>query len=58
MHCKDTVQKIRNKFSLKKELRSLNPSFHTHVSVNHLYIPKIGLPILPQENMWTDPVNI
>jgi hypothetical protein len=35
----------------EKELRS-------HVSVNDLYIPRIGLPILLQENMWTDPGNI
>jgi hypothetical protein len=26
--------------------------------VSDLYIPAIGLPILPQENMWTDPRNI
>ncbi len=28
---------------------------HIHVSVSGLYIPTIGLPILLQENMWTDP---
>jgi hypothetical protein len=27
------------------------PNFHIHVSVSDLYIPKIGLPILLQENM-------
>jgi hypothetical protein len=26
--------------------------------VRDLYIPRIGLPILLQENMWTDPGNI
>ncbi len=31
---------------------------HAHVSVIDLYIPNIGLPILLQENMWTDPGNI
>jgi hypothetical protein len=29
-----------------------------HSSVCDLHIPKIGLPILLQENMWTDPGNI
>jgi hypothetical protein len=24
----------------------------------HLYIPTMGLPILLQENMWTDPGNL
>ncbi len=28
------------------------------MSVNDIYIPTIGLPILQQENMWTDPGNI
>jgi len=28
------------------------------VSVSDLYIPTIGLPILLQENMWTDPGHI
>ncbi len=35
----------------RKELRSLSPNFHIHVSVSNLYIPTIGLPILLQENM-------
>jgi hypothetical protein len=42
----------------EKELRGLSPDFHIHVSVIDLYIPRIGLPILLQENMWTDPGNI
>jgi hypothetical protein len=42
----------------EKELRSLTPNFHIHVSVSDLYIPTIGLPILLQENIWTDPGNI
>ncbi len=42
----------------EKELRSLSPNFHIHVSVSDLYIPIIGLPILLQENMWTNPRNI
>jgi hypothetical protein len=31
---------------------------NTHISVRDLYISRIGLPILLQENMWTDPGNI
>ncbi len=42
----------------EKELRSPSPNFHIHVSVSGLYIPTIGLPILLQERMWTDPGNI
>jgi hypothetical protein len=41
-----------------KELRGLNPNFHIHVSVSDFYIPTLGLPILLQENMWTDPVSV
>jgi hypothetical protein len=36
-------------------MRGLNPNFQIHVPVIDLYIPKIGLPILLQEDMWTDP---
>jgi hypothetical protein len=42
----------------EKELRGLSLNFHIHVSVSELYISMIGLPILLQENMWTDPGNI
>ncbi len=42
----------------EKELRGLSLNFHIHVSVSDLYFPTIGLPILLQENMWTDPGNI
>jgi hypothetical protein len=45
--------------SEKKELSSLSPNFHIHVSVwSDLYIPNIGLPILLQENKWIDLGNI
>ncbi len=27
----------------EKELRGVSPNFHIHVSVSHLYIPRIGL---------------
>jgi hypothetical protein len=42
----------------EKKLRRLSPNFHIHVSVSNLYIPTIGLPILLQENLLTDPGNI
>jgi hypothetical protein len=35
-------------------MRGLSLNFHIHVSVRNLYIPTIGLPLLLQENMWTD----
>jgi hypothetical protein len=38
----------------EKELRSLSPNSYINVSVSDLYIPTIGLPILLQENRWTD----
>ncbi len=43
----------------EKELRGLNPNFHIHVSESDLYeyIPTIGLPILMQEHIWSDPEN-
>jgi hypothetical protein len=39
----------------EKELCGISPNFHIHVSVRDLYIPTMGLPILLQEFMWTDP---
>jgi hypothetical protein len=33
----------------KKGLHGLSPNFHIHVTVNDLYIPTIGLPILLQD---------
>jgi hypothetical protein len=42
----------------EKELRGLSPNFPIHVSVSDLYVLTIGLPVLLQENMWTDPGNI
>jgi hypothetical protein len=36
------------------KLRSLSPNSYIYVSVSDLYIPTIRLPILPQENRWTD----
>ncbi len=42
----------------KQNYNVLSPSFYTHISVRDLYISRIGLPILLQGNMWTDPRNI
>jgi hypothetical protein len=38
----------------EKELRGHSPNSHIHVSVCDLFIPRIGLPILLQENRRTD----
>jgi hypothetical protein len=42
------------------KLRSLSPNSELHVSVSYLrvYIPTIGLPIVLQENRWTNRENI
>jgi hypothetical protein len=42
----------------KQNYNVLFPSSFTHISMRDLYISRIGLPILLQENMWTDPGNI
>jgi hypothetical protein len=57
MHCKDIAMKILTYIFPKKELLGLSPNFHIHVSVSDFYIPMIGLPILLQENKWSDPGN-
>jgi hypothetical protein len=43
---------------LKQNNNVLCPSSYIHISVKHLYIFRNGLPILLQENMWTDPGKI
>jgi hypothetical protein len=54
-----TLQRHNNENSKQifpeKDLRGHSPIFHIHVSVSDLYLPLIDLPILLQENMWTDP---
>ncbi len=40
---------------LKQNYNVLSPSSYTHISVQGLYISRIGLPILLQEDMWTEP---
>jgi hypothetical protein len=42
----------------RKGIAGHSPNFIIHVSVSDLYIPRIGLPILLQENMLTDPGNM
>jgi hypothetical protein len=39
----------------KQKYTVLSPNSYTHISVRDLYISWIGLPILLQGNMWTDP---
>jgi hypothetical protein len=51
-------RKFETNIPRKRIAHGLNPNFHSHVSVSDLYIPKIGLPILLQENIWTDSGNI
>jgi hypothetical protein len=42
----------------KQNYNVQSPSSYTHISVRDLYISRIGMPILLQGNMWTDPGNI
>ncbi len=39
----------------RKKLRGHSPNIHIQVSMRDLYIPRIGLSILLQENIWTYP---
>jgi hypothetical protein len=39
-------------------MKLLVPNSYTQVSVNDLYIPRIGLPIWLQQNRQTDPQGI
>ena len=42
----------------EEELRDLSPNFHIRVSVNDLYIPRIGPHIFLQQNRQTNRGNI
>jgi hypothetical protein len=53
-HCKDDPICV----FLEMKLRSLVPNVLIHVSVNDLYIPSIGPPILLQQNMQIDPDTV
>ncbi len=54
MHCKEICIYVFPGM----ELRALSPNFHIHVSVNDLYIPTFGPPIVLQQNRKTDQRNI
>ncbi len=42
----------------KQNYNVLSPNSYTHISVRDLYTSRIGLTILLQPNIWTDPGNI
>jgi hypothetical protein len=42
----------------KQNYNVLSPSSYTHISERDIYTSRIGLPILLQGNLWTDPGNI
>ncbi len=52
-HVVHTLQRQNTEISKQilpeKEYRGLSTNFHIHASVNELYIPTIGLPILLEE---------
>ncbi len=50
--------KFETNISKKGIERGLSPNFHIHLFLSDLYIPRIGLPILLQGNMWTDTGNV
>ncbi len=56
-----TAKTLYRKFEInipEMKLRNLVPNSYIHVSMSDSYIPTIGMPILLQENRWTDPGNI
>ncbi len=52
---KTQYRKFETYIRRKGIARPHGPNSHIHVSVSELYI---GVPVLLQENIWTDPGNI
>ncbi len=52
-----STENLKKIFS-EKELRSYSPNSYIHVSVSDLFNSLIGMPILLQENKWTERENI
>ncbi len=50
LHCKEDSNYVFPEI----KLRSLIPNFHIHTSASDLFSPRIGLPILLQQNRQTD----
>ncbi len=55
VHCKDTILKIQNKYST---LLPKSQFLHSYFCERFIYFPMIGLPIMLQENRWTNRRNI
>jgi hypothetical protein len=51
-------QKLKTNIPRRGIARPQSQFTHSCVCERFIYIPTIGLPILLQENMWTDPGNI
>jgi hypothetical protein len=58
VHAAKTQYQNSTQIFPEKKLRYHIPNSNIRASASDLYIPTIGLPILLQENRWTDPGNI
>jgi hypothetical protein len=56
-YCSTLQRKSQLCIPRKGILHGLSPSFHIHVSVRDLYIPRIGPYVFLQKNRQTDPGN-
>ncbi len=57
-HRRNIKRHTANEGPVIQNYNVLSISSYTHISVRYLYISRTGLPILLQEEMWTDPGNI